>query len=395
MSRQTFDVAIIGGGPAGGHTASLIAKAGYKVAIIEEHQTIGQPVQCAGLITPRCFDMVSHARHTVLNELKGAEIFSPSRTIMNIGNDKVQAVAIDRARFDKAIMDKAVDSGATLLQGNRVSAIQIGKPCVISLGEQVIESKLVIGADGAKSQTRKWLGLSEPEYFLNGIGADVSGLDIAQDRVKVFFGNGIAPNFFAWIIPAGEISRVGLCVRDGQGTANDYFKMFFEKGNAASILKGGKILATHSGIIPLGPLQKTFSDRAMLVGDAACQVKATSGGGIYPGLVCAGHCANTAIKALEKDIFTAHQLSAYQKAWSADIGDELKKAMIMHRMFSSLGDKELEEIFGMLANAEMLDIINQTGDIDYPSRLGWMLLKKEPRFLKYTGKFLKYGLIDW
>jgi digeranylgeranylglycerophospholipid reductase len=395
MPEHSFDAVVIGGGPVGGFTAELIARSGYSVAIVEEHERIGEPVQCAGLITPRCFDIADYAKGSILNKLKGAEIYSPAGKPLIIGKEKVQAMVIDRAAFDRSIIEKAIDSGATLISGKRVRGLEgLGSRQVVLQGG-TLETKLVIGADGAKSMTRKLLGLGEPSYSLNGFSADVSGLEIDQNKAKVFFGRNLAPNFFAWMIPVDDITRVGLCIRDGNGTVHEHFKRLFTIGETAKILKGGKVVKSYSGIIPIGMPDQTYVDGGMIVGDAACQVKATSGGGIYPGLVCARHCANTAIKALEKDDFSEKMLSKYHDAWTSDIGDELKKAMMMHRIFASLDDEQLEEIFRMLSKKEILETINNIGDIDYPSQLGWMLLKKEPGFLKYAGKFLRYGLLNY
>jgi digeranylgeranylglycerophospholipid reductase len=394
MSEHSFDAIVIGGGPVGGLAAGLIAKAGYRVAIVEEHERIGEPVQCAGLITPRCFDIVDYARGTILNKLKAAEIYSPAGQPLIIGKDKIQAVVIDRTAFDRSIIEKTMDSGAALISGERVRGLDGHDKRQVTLGNRTLEAKIIIGADGAKSVTRKLLGLDEPTYLLNGFSADVSGLEIDQQRAKVFFGRNLAPNFFAWMIPAGDITRVGLCTRGGNGTVHEHFKRLFKAGETANILSGGKVVKSYSGIIPIGTLDRTSADGGMIVGDAACQVKATSGGGIYPGLVCARHCANMAIKALEKDDFSGKMLSGYHDAWTSDIGDELKKAMMMHRIYASLDDKQLEEIFRMLSNKEIIETINSVGDIDYPSRLGWVLLKKEPGFLKYAGKFLRYGLLN-
>jgi geranylgeranyl reductase family protein len=361
--------------------------------MLEEHRQVGEPVQCAGLITPRCFDILEHARDTIINSVRGADIHSPAGSTISIGKKEMQACVIDRAAFDRRILDMAVDSGATLIPGKRIAKFARQSNGTISLNNGDITAKLVIGADGARSATRNWAGLDEPIFMLNGFSADVSGLDMDPDRVRIFFGRNIAPNFFAWMIPAGDIVRVGLCIRDCQGTVHDHFKNLFTKGPASESLRGGTIRTTHSGQIPLGTLPATHADNMMLLGDAACQVKATSGGGIYPGLVCASHCAQTAMKALESGNFTARFLSEYHSAWTSGIGAELDRAMMMHRIYSSLDDKQLEDIFRMMQNPEILEIINAVGDIDYPSKLAWTLLRKEPGLLKYAGKFLKHGMI--
>ncbi len=394
MSDCNYDVAVIGGGPAGACTAGLIAKAGLKVAILEEHQHTGEPVQCAGLITPRCFDILGYAKDTILNRVNGADIHSPGGMHMHIGAANARAVVIDRAAFDRRIMEKAQDTGATLISGKRVKKFARGKDGKVDLNRGEILASLAIGADGAKSASRDWLGLGNPTYMLNGFTADVSGIELEQGDVQIFFGKEVAPNFFAWMIPAGDVTRLGLCIREGQDTAFQYFKRLFKTGKSAELLKGAKIVKRHSGVIPLGLLPKTHADSFMLVGDAACQVKATSGGGIYPGLVCAKHCAEIAINALESGDCSSKALSKYHENWMADIGDELDKALMMHRIYSSLNERQLEDIFGMMLNPEIQEIINQVGDIDYPSKLAWVLLRKEPGFLKYTGKFIRHGLME-
>jgi geranylgeranyl reductase family protein len=393
MSEKSYDAVVIGGGPIGGFTAGLIAKAGFSTAIIEEHDTIGEPVQCAGLISPRCLEIVKIPGNPVINKLSVAEIFSPSGTQLNIRSTQIQAVVIDRSDFDRRIIGAAQDNGAVLIQGERAKSIRLGDKVRVDLGARSITAKLVIGADGARSAVRESMKLEGPAVLLNGLTAEISGLEIDQDRAKVFFGREVAPNFFAWIIPAGDIARVGLCVLGGGKTAYERFKDLFDKGPISTILSGGRIERYHSGLIPLGPLDRTFGSNAMLVGDAAGQVKATSGGGIYPGLVCARHCAATAVRALGEGDCSERSLASYHRNWRAEIGDELDKAMMMQRVFSSLDDSQLEDIFRMMSNPEIIETINRTGDIDFPSKLGWMLLRKEPGFLKYTGKFLKHGLL--
>jgi digeranylgeranylglycerophospholipid reductase len=252
----------------------------------------------------------------------------------------------------------------------------------------------VIGADGARSTVRKAMRVQEPSFLLNGLTANISGIDMGQDIARVFFGRETAPNFFAWMIPVGEITRVGLCLRGTERTVHEHFKALFSNKILSGMLDGGKVLSVDSGLIPLGPLPKTHADSSMLVGDAAGQVKATSGGGIYPGLVCAQHCATSAVKGLEKEDLSRTELASYDAAWRSEIGDELEKAMMMHRIFSSLDDAQLDDVFRMLSNPDILETINRVGDIDFPSKLGWLLLKNEPGFLKYTGKFLKHGIMN-
>ncbi len=397
MTKSVYDVAVIGGGPVGGYTASIIAKTGCSVLLLEEHETIGEPVQCAGVITPRVFEMVDFASSSIINRLRGAHIFSPQGQQLTVDAGETRAVVIDRAEFDTKIINHAQSNGAELMCGSKATGISRdanGWNIMVKEKEKeiTVAAKLLIGADGSGSRVRGWLGLPEPEIMLNGFNATVDGLDMDDEYVHLFVGENVAPNFFAWMIPAGAGTRVGLCTRDAQEPVYRYFKRLFDKGPTKDMLLGARVISESSGRIPLGLLNRTYAEGALLVGDAAAQVKATSGGGIYMGLACAQHCARTAIEALEKDDLSKRMLASYQTRWMNHIGDELKHDMIIHKIFASMTDKQLGEAFELLDNEEILEMINRVGDIDYPSKLGWALLKKEPRFLKYAGKFLKYRL---
>jgi len=127
----------------------------------------------------------------------------------------------------------------------------------------------------------------------------------------------------------------------------------------------------------------------MIVGDAACQAKASTGGGVYTGLVASKICADTAILALEADDFSRRFLSRYHRNWKKAIGKELKRGLHFHRLFRELDDKQTEDIFSLLDNDDILELISEKGDITFPSNIGWHLLRKEPGFAKFLTPSLK------
>ncbi|PJB20869.1 MAG: NAD(P)/FAD-dependent oxidoreductase, partial [Euryarchaeota archaeon CG_4_9_14_3_um_filter_38_12] len=118
------------------------------------------------------------------------------------------------------------------------------------------------------------------------------------------------------------------------------------------------------------------------------QVKPTSGGGIFTGLVSAKHCGNVAVSALEEENFSSKRLSEYQKLWYNEIGDELKTGMRLRKIFKKLPDPDIEKIFNILDDEEILELISKHGDIDYPSNLAKILVKK-PKMLKLIGPLVK------
>ena len=200
----------------------------------------------------------------------------------------------------------------------------------------------MVGADGPYSKTREQFAISQPTEFLRGIGAEVTGIELDPDFVEIFVGNSIAPGFFAWMIPTNENgteARIGLCIdQETKQSPNYYFSNLFKNKCSSPYLEHTKIIRKIGGAIPLGILKKTYSSNLLLVGDAAAQVKPTSGGGIYTGLVCGNHCSSVVIDALETNNFTSRFLKKYQKMWMEDIGMELYFGMKFRKLFKNLND---------------------------------------------------------
>jgi flavin-dependent dehydrogenase len=105
--------------------------------------------------------------------------------------------------------------------------------------------------------------------------------------------------------------------------------------------------------------------------------------------VSATRAAETAVAALERGDFSARFLRRYHKAWTSSIGKELRKDLAIHESLKRLTDAQLDEIFALLDNPAILALISRRGDIDFPSRIGWAILREEPRLAKYAGPALR------
>lgn len=382
---------IVGAGPAGGLCAERIARKGFSVAIVEEHREIGEPIQCGGLVTPRVFDYV-RCKETVIGEVHGAEIYSPQGHRIVIDGHETEAVVVDRAMFDRAIVTDAVRAGAkTFLGAQAQGAARVdgGVEVVIDQdgGPRRIRGRILVGCDGVRSSVAKWFDILRPRKILPGFEVEMVGVRGDPGLVKLFVGNEIAPGFFGWIIPSGDTARVGLCL--GQGNAYTYLQKMLEIPWVKAYVKGAQPILYIVGGIPIGFPRRTYADNVMVVGDAACHAKATSGGGIFTSLHCASLAAETAIRALEADDCSAKMMHRYHRAWTKSIGKELRKDLAIHESYAKLTDAQFEELFEILDNPEILRLIESQGDIDFPSKVGWALIREEPRLLKYVGKALR------
>jgi digeranylgeranylglycerophospholipid reductase len=389
-----YDTIVVGGGPIGGYVAGKIAEKNNKVIIFEKNRKIGTPVNCAGLVSPRVFDFLDIQKEKVIqNTLKGANIHSPSGDILTIGGNRVHAYAIDRKKFDNEIIKKSKEKGVQFfLESNVLSAQKIGEYIEITTSKKLeVKTKLVIGADGPYSKIRDRFILPEPKEFLRGMGAEITNTTLNPEFVEIFVGEKIAPGFFAWIIPTnnkGTNARVGLCTNQNI-SPKFYFQNFLKNKNTKKFLKNIKIIKYIGGVIPLGFLKKTYASNVLIVGDAAAQVKPTSGGGIYTGLVSANHCAKVALEALQKKNFSSQFLKKYHKLWYADIGMELFLGMRFRKIFKNLTDNQMDKYIKKFQNPKILDIISQYGDIDFPSKLVTPLLKKTPTLLRLIPSIIK------
>ncbi|MBN1280797.1 MAG: NAD(P)/FAD-dependent oxidoreductase [Candidatus Thermoplasmatota archaeon] len=393
-----YEVLVVGGGPIGSYVAQHIAAKGWHVGLYEEHQTIGTPLHCAGLVTQRVIDLSgSPPSNIIQNSIHGAQIYSPKGTTLYVGGDRVHAIVINRRAFDEALAHRAQHAGADLLLGHQIlSAKRQDHNIILDVQHNDTRHKarccLLIGADGPASRIRTAFHFPSPKELLHGIGADVTNTNLDPTLVHIFLGSKLAPGFFAWVIPTsptGTTARIGLCTtKHAPHPLHHYLTTLLHQ----PLLHHATVQQKYGGIIPLGPLKNTVADGVMLIGDAAAQVKPTSGGGLYPGLVCASHCADVANEALEQHQYTTSMLSCYHTRWTQQIGRELTAGMRFRRLFTRLTDQQFDTYVKKFNTKKTLNTINRYGDIDYPSQLLVPLLKTMPSLMSLAPVLFKRAL---
>jgi geranylgeranyl reductase family protein len=375
-----YDVIVVGAGPAGSAAAAECARLGLTTLCIEEHGTIGYPVQCAGLLSTAAFEECRVSDQSVLNRVSGAKIISGAGTELRIDAKKTKALVVDRGVLDREMAETAATTGADFRVKTQVFAIRDNRVCTRGVhGSEDFGFRALIAADGPRSTIARLLGMERARTFLAGIQADLPGTCDPQ-FVEIY--PDASPEFFGWSIPTGPGRiRVGLC---GSPDLPERFRTFLRRFGTSS---------THlvTGTLPLGLMPRTYGHRTLFVGDAAGFAKPTSGGGIYTGVRSARHAAAVAAGACETATFTDAILADYEKRWRTDFGTELDAGYALFSLRQKLTTEDMEALIVALKDPEIIRTIEEYGDMDRPGKLVKKLLVK-PAVLRLVQPLLRSGL---
>ncbi|RLI71187.1 NAD(P)/FAD-dependent oxidoreductase, partial [Archaeoglobales archaeon] len=258
-------VLVVGGGPAGCLTAIELGE--YEVTLIEEHPSIGFPVQCAGLISQDCFNEYTKycksVKKSLVNKISGAFFFSPNGKWVEL-EGKSKGVVIERKIFDRELLIKASEF-AELKVGERFNS-----------DFDLNKHDYIIGADGVYSSISKHFGFDAPEIY-SAIQIECKFESFDSNMVELYFGKAYSDGFFAYAIPIDDFARIGVV---SKSQPHIYLKNLLNKHPSVSKRINNKIIELNAGAIPIG-LVDFVKDNVALIGDAAGMTKPYTGGGLF------------------------------------------------------------------------------------------------------------------
>ncbi|MEM3641711.1 MAG: NAD(P)/FAD-dependent oxidoreductase [Candidatus Bathyarchaeia archaeon] len=372
------DAAVVGGGPCGSFCALNMAKKGVKVTVFEEHSEIGVPCHCAGHLSINSLKnlkLYPLPRGTIENVFYGAKIYSPSGLEFSVRFVSAITCTVNRTLFDKHISHLAEKAGVCYCLSSRVESLitkdKIVKGVLVKQKGKSVKffSRLVVDAEGTAYRILRQAGLAPPrrDSFVYCVNAEVEQVkDLESDVVEVFLGNNYTPGFYAWLIPKEEDkAKVGLGAI--VGNPKTLLQKLMKRHPAVSKkFQRAKILRESFHQIPIGgPLPKAYSDGFLAVGDAASQVKPTTGGGVIFGLNCAKVAADVIAEALNKEDFSSKFLSAYQKRFMKLIGFDVKVMLEARRMLDRISDKKLDNFVGFCRKIHLNEGFKDLKEIDF------------------------------
>ena len=351
---------MVGAGPAGNNTALSLASRGYGVTVIDARENIGDKL-CTGLVGEECFRRYPIDPALVYREISSARVIAPSSEVVRFETPRPVARVVNRVAYVTSFADRAREAGAKYLLGRRVVRVEQHKDRVsVVTDDGVTEARALVLAAGFGSQLNRQLGLGEASDYVVGVQAlvETDGLD----EVEVYLGRKVAPGFFAWLVPTRPgYALAGLLVRKN---APESFARFIAAREADGKIKGPVDKPVCWGI-PLRPLRKTYADRVLVVGDAAGQVKPTTGGGIFYSLLASEIASEALDQALGEDKLSANRLRAYQKEWKRLLSNELEVGYSARRVFEFLGDSHISSLIHQASTNGFIAELANSPDVSF------------------------------
>ena len=366
---ESYDIVVVGGGPAGSSAAMQAARAGMSVILVEKEPQIATTVRTSGVtwmetirefgIPDRCY-----------NPIRNYGFRSPGNEVVVRGGSYGAAVLDVRATY-RWLASQAEDAGARVLTGTaiRSAAREGGQISLSGTGERGsvrLRGRVVVDASGFYGVVAEALELAD-RWKRFGAGAEY---EMRAERVDpetwwLMVGSGYSPAGYAWVFPTGkETVRVGVGVAKPECAADP-------REILDGLLSGGvgpvgdlgktEVLEYHYGLIPNGGIDRvTAHDGLILVGDSAGQANPLVLEGIRYAIRFGRLAGETAASAVKSGDTSAGSLRAYEAGWRRMADSKIRSAYRVQDRWLSLTDgqwdSELDTIRELSAD-EFLDFV--------------------------------------
>ena len=375
-------IIIVGAGPVGCYVAQLLTRMGYNPILLEEHSRLGKPVQCAGIVSTKLLPKTKPfiSEEAIINRINGFSINSPWVEEFSINIPGIACI-INREIFDINMgkdLDIRLDKHVSYIEKeNNHYRINTGQ------GE-TFKADILIGADGPDSIVRNYMidnysknnnNINSKINYYFGMQYQIQVYEnytkLSDDLIQVFFDNNIP--FFLWIIPESkERLRVGVVAENAKNILDKFIKSKNIKGEIVDVI---------AGKIPMGFIP-TYYNNIALVGDAACQLKPLTGGGLSYGIQSARVLA---------DCIHEERLYEYDQRWKRKFGKEIQFGLKARNIYENLDSKQRWKIFSLFKKNS--DFIEKVVDFDNHSKL-FKEAFKNPQLLLDAEKLVGYYMED-
>jgi digeranylgeranylglycerophospholipid reductase len=369
--NDSYDIIIVGAGPAGSTAAKAAVDKGAEVLMLDKRNELGVPVQCGEALSEYVLDDLGIEPDPAwaINRIDAARLVSPSGKEVEIEQRAVGKVGyiLDRKVFDKDLALRAVRSGSDIKVGTFVNGLVKEDGNIKGVkydsydGSGEAYADVIIAADGVMSKVAKWAGFDTtlgPEDVESGVQFKLVNIDVdSKSTMTFYFGSEMAPGGYVWVFPRGDdIANVGIGTLPARAEkpSIEYLKDFIS--NKPS-LRDGRIVEVNAGGVPVcGPMDKTYGDSILIVGDAARQVNSMTGGGIDWSMRAGTIAGGVAADAVSEGDTSEDRLKEYEDKWRDQIGEKLHKYNEGKEVLLDLTDDELDQLADSLQGVDFKEI---------------------------------------
>ncbi len=350
-------VAVIGGGTAGLIAARSLSADGIITTVYDQKLVPGEGIHASGILSLTGLGTLGlDYTKAVTNTLRGANIHANGRTMRIRARGAVAAV-LDRKRLNEICIDNAERAGTSIVTGKRIARKEL---------DALAEDSVIIGADGAVSTVAKHFGMGAAPPYAITYKQEYNVTMAEPDAADLFFDSRSWPGLFAWLCPnAKDVLEVGVGTTAHSVNSRHVLERFLRTKEVAEAIGKSRPICGGASIIPMARRERIVDPKreVLLVGDAAGQVKSTTGGGIIFG----GNAALMAADAIKGHIRNGLDLSAYEKKFMSRYGMDMKLHSMINRLYSSLGPESIGRIISMSKAIGMEGFLERYGDMDRPS----------------------------
>ncbi len=350
-------VAVIGGGTAGSLAAKALAEKGINVQVYEQKAVVGHPIHASGILSLAGLGGLGiDYKAATTNTLRGANLHAAGETL-HVRAENPVAVVLERSKLNEICIDGAISAGAAVETRRRISASEL---------EAKNRDSVIVGADGAFSTVAAHFSLGHIARYLLTYKAEYNVSAVDREVVDLFFDNVVSRGLFGWICPnVQDVVEIGIGVDSRFGNGRRAFERFLQVKEVAELVDGQKQLSGGASMIPMRRRERIVDEKkgVLLVGDAAGQVKATTGGGIIFG----GNGALMAAEAIGEYMQRGEPLSSYERAFMKRYGLEMRLHYLVNRFYSSMSTVNLGRMIAMSKILGLEAFLGRYGDMDLPS----------------------------
>ena len=352
--NTSYDVVVIGGGPAGSMAAWETAKGGASVCLLEKDRDIGYPVRCGEAVGESGVKQFVDIKESwIAEKITGAILVGPNKESVNIDFSSETGYILNRRIFDYDLSRYAAEAGAEVYTKAYVKGIHKNNGSISSVildhmgEEKEIKTNISIVADGLTSRVGRCAGIRTQvrmKDMESAVQYSVSNIDVERNKMVMYVGKNYAPGGYLWVFPKGNrFANIGIGI-SGKYSKTKSAKKYLDEFMAREYPEASIHTSTCGGVPCAKPMKRPIDNGVMLVGDAAHQINPLTGGGIVSGMKAGYIAGQVAAEAVKNADYSTKILNKYSDVMWKTFGSKYDRLYKVKEAIHTLSDEELNSI---------------------------------------------------